>query len=73
MMDRGETRFLVDLGELKNYNTTLAQNLQDHPADWLPPFDKALAEKIAHLRPDYGKENKVRKRTFCPYLLNILR
>ncbi len=59
MMERGETRLLIDIGELRDYDAALAQNVLDNPAAWLPSFDKSLIEKVANLNPEYGKENKV--------------
>ena len=59
-MEQGDTRLLVDIGELRDHNAMLAQNVLDNPAAWLPSFDKALAEKVADLNPEYGRENKVR-------------
>ncbi len=60
MIDRGETRLLVDIGELRDYDASLANSVLDTPAAMLPSFDKALAEKVADVNPDYGRENKVR-------------
>ena len=57
MMEQGDTRLLVDIGELRDHNAMLAQNVLDNPAAWLPSFDKALAEKVADLNPEYGREN----------------
>ncbi len=61
MMERGETRLLIDIGEIRDHDAALAQNILDNPAAWLPSFDKTLSEKVADLNPDYGRENKVRR------------
>ncbi len=58
-MERGETRLLIDIGEIRDHDAALAQNILDNPAAWLPSFDKTLSEKVADLNPDYGRENKV--------------
>lgn len=59
MMEQGDTRLLIDIGELRDQNVELAQNVLNNPAAWLPSFDKALAEKVADVNPEYGRENKV--------------
>jgi DNA replication licensing factor MCM3 len=59
MMEKGDTRLLIDIGEIRDYDSALAQNILNKPSNWLPSFDKTLTEKVADLSPDYGKENKV--------------
>lgn len=64
MMSRGDSRLLVDVGDLRAYDSKLCGQVLNSPAEYLPAFDKAVAEAVAHLNPEYGKV-RIFPHAFC--------
>ncbi|BFZ57212.1 MCM DNA helicase complex subunit [Savitreella phatthalungensis] len=50
MLNSGSRRLTINLDELRDASRDLASGILDSPADWVPPFDKALKNVALALR-----------------------
>ncbi|KAF7320189.1 DNA helicase [Mycena kentingensis (nom. inval.)] len=62
LLRAGETRLIVNIDDLRDYDRKHADGLLKQPVDYLPAFEKALADVI-NRRPDANKD-EIESKTF---------